>query len=114
MASEATIVNWITKYDLVCLPKSEMGMCGGLMLAGYFFGSIFLVRLGDIVGRKMVTVVSSLAGVVALIGIIAAQNIIALFLFIFIYGLAIAPRSFMAYVWALELSPKAWEHFYST
>jgi len=56
-------------YDLVCLPKIQISYFGTLLLAGFFFGSIFLVRLGDIIGRKKVVVVSTLVSSAALIGI---------------------------------------------
>lgn len=102
---EDTISNWITKYDLICMPKSELGLFGGLMLAGFFFGSIFLVRLGDIYGRKSVALIFASVEIISLIGVLASMNIIYLFVSIFIYGLTIAPCCFLAYIWALEMTP---------
>lgn len=84
------------------------------MLAGFFFGSIFLVRLGDIMGRKKVTLSLGSIAVAALIVIIFTRNIIVLFTSIFIFGLTYMPAAFLAYIWTLELTDSKNETYFSS
>lgn len=100
-------------YDLVCTPKVQISFFGTLLLAGFFFGSIFLVRLGDIIGRKKVVVVSTLVSSVCLVGILLSPSLITLFVCIFIFGLTCGPRG-LSFVYALELTTSEYEVVYST
>lgn len=83
------------------------------MLTGLLFGSIFLVRLGDIFGRKKILVVIVTISSFVLMGIIFAQNLLALYIFIFLFGMTAAPRGALSFVYALELTTKKHEAFYS-
>ena len=92
-----------------------MGLFGGLLLAGFFVGSVFFVRIGDLIGRKIVVLVSTILSTFALIGCqLLAPNTSALFVYIFIFGVTVGPRCFLSYVWALELTPKEYHTFYAT
>ena len=99
-----TIHNWITKLDLVCISNSEMGYFGALMLSGFFFGSLFLVRIGDIIGRKPVILLSMFLAIISLIGIALANTLTLLLVFIFVYGLTMPPQSFLMFVLMNELT----------
>lgn len=82
-------------------------------MAGFFFGAVFLVRLGDIIGRKKLIVASTLINSATLFGVIFSPNIISVFSFVFIYGLTCGPRN-LSYVYALELTSSDYESLYST
>ena len=112
---EFTIDNWVTDYNLLCVTNSEIGLFGSLLLAGFFFGSVFFVRLGDHLGRLPVILGSTLISTVALICcLILSPTLPYLLLNIFIFGLTIAPRLIMSYVLAIELTPKEHHSYYSS
>lgn len=83
------------------------------MLTGLLFGSIFLVRLGDIFGRKRILVIIVTISSIVLMGIIFTQNLLVLYMFIFLFGMTAAPRGALSFVYALELTTKRHEAFYS-
>lgn len=83
------------------------------MLAGLFIGSLFLVRLGDIYGRKKVLAISTLFSSVALAGLLIVNNMTLLYVFIFLFGLSGAPRYAIGYVYALELTTTNHEALYN-
>jgi MFS family permease len=84
------------------------------MLIGFFVGSVFFVRLGDIVGRKPIVVSSTIISTLSLIGCqYLAPTITALLIFIFIFGVTVGPRCFLSYVLAMELTPKEHHTLYA-
>ncbi|CDW79844.1 solute carrier family member 5 [Stylonychia lemnae] len=111
--SDKTIINWMTKYDLVCASKFDIALIGTLLMIGYMIGSVFFVRLGDFYGRKLVVTVSVLISSISFIGIFFSPNIIYVDVFILIYGMTCGPRG-LAYVYILELTTKKYEFIYST
>ena len=46
--------NWIEPLDLYCISSFKMGLFGSLYFAGFAFGCLTVVRLGDVYGRKWV------------------------------------------------------------
>lgn len=83
------------------------------MLLGFFVGSVFFVRLGDLVGRRIVILVSTIVSTFALIGCqFLSTTVFSLFFYIFIFGVTIGPRCFLSYVLALELTPKEHHNMY--
>jgi MFS family permease len=79
------------------------------------FGSIFLVRLGDQIGRKPVILASTFISNIALLCCqFLAQTHIYLLIYIFIFGLTILPSSLLSYVLVCELTPKEHQTFYMT
>eukprot|EP00347_Sterkiella_histriomuscorum_P006682 403351837 len=87
-------------------------MLGSSLLIGQFLGSIFLMRLGDIFGRKYVVIISTLLGSVFMIGIIYSPNLNALYAFILLFGITLAPRN-LSYVYCLELTTHQNQSTYS-
>ena len=83
------------------------------MLAGLFVGSIFFVRLGDIYGRKWVLTATVIISTIALFGVIIPTNLIMLYISVFIFGVTASPRYALSYVYALELTTKNHEAFYT-
>ena len=79
-------------------------MFGALLLGGLLFGSIFIVRLGDLYGRKMILVPSVLISMVSLVLITYVKNLVCMSIFIFVFGVVAAPRYAMSFVYANELT----------
>jgi MFS family permease len=88
-------------------------MLGASLLAGLFIGSIFVVRLGDIYGRKKVLIPSILVSLVSLLLITYVNNLTSLVIFTFIFGIVAAPRYALAFVYANELTTQKHEALYS-
>jgi MFS family permease len=90
-------------------------MFGSLMLFGFFFGSVFFVRIGDSYGRKIVVLISSAVGTLSLlICEFFSPNLLTLYAFIFIFGLTIGPRCLLSYVLAIEMTPREIQSFYTS
>lgn len=49
--SEFTLNNWVLQYDLICTPKSYIGIFGALIFTGAALGCFFMPALGDKYGR---------------------------------------------------------------
>ena len=85
------------------------------MLAGFFIGSVFFVRIGDLIGRRPIVIVSTIVNTLTLIFMqFLAPTLTLTFIYIFIFGMTVAPRCFLSFVWAMELTPKEHHLFYST
>ena len=52
MDLEDSYFNWVTKYDLVCASKTEIGMIGSVGFIGWMITLLFLPRISDMFGRK--------------------------------------------------------------
>lgn len=114
-SDQFSVENWITKYDLICYPKAQIAYFGGLLLAGFFVGSVFFVRIGDIIGRRPVILASTILSTFSLFGCqYFAPNLTALFIYIFLFGVTIGPRCFLSYVLGMELTPKEHHTLYAT
>jgi MFS family permease len=98
---------------MVCTNKETLGLFGALMLAGLFVGSIFLVRLGDIFGRKKMLFVVVTFSSLTLLLMLMINNLAVLLICIFIFGMTASPRYALSFVYALELTTSDHEAFYS-
>lgn len=84
-------------------------------MAGFFIGSVFFVRLGDVVGRRSVILVSTMVSTLSLFGCeYFAPSMTALLAYIFIFGVTIGPRCFLTFVWMTELTPQEHQSLYGT
>jgi MFS family permease len=114
-SNEFTLENWIIKYQMICASKDKIATFGSLILFGFFFGSVFFVRIGDKIGRKPVVLVST---VIATLSLIMCQflspTVTILYISIFIFGLTIGPRCLLSYVLACEMTPKEVQSVYTS
>ncbi len=84
-----------------------------MLLAGFFVGSVFFVRLGDFIGRRLLILVSTLISTFALVGCQwFSSTVLSLLFFIFLFGITIGPRCFLSYVLVLEMTPKVHHNKY--
>ena len=64
-------------------------------------GSVFFVRIGDILGRRPIVLLSTFISTLSLIGCqLFAPTLTALLVYIFIFGVTVGPRCFLSFVWA--------------
>lgn len=114
-SNEFTLKNWITIYNLVCISKADLALFGSLILLGFFLGSIFFVRLGDRLGRKPLILSSTIISTLSLLLLqVASPTVTLLNVWIFLFGLTIAPRCLLSYVLAAELTPKKTQSTYTS
>jgi MFS family permease len=90
-----------------------IGLFGTMLLSGWFVGSFFIVRLGDIYGRKTILVPCTVISIITLLLIAIGNNLIALKALIFVFGVMAAPRYSLSYVYANELTTAKHESLYS-
>ena len=104
--SSLSLHNWVTDYGMACSPKYHFGLFGSLFFVAVVLSSLLFPPLADKYGRKIVCV----AG----IGVACITQTILLFstsrqftyVLIFILGLAMAPRIFVGYIYAMEFLPR--------
>ena len=51
-SNPSSLYNWVQQFNMVCSPKSDFGLFGGVFFAGFSIGSLVLPKLSDIYGRK--------------------------------------------------------------
>ena len=96
---------------MTCDPKrdSKVAYLGVSEVLGFFFGSVFLTPLTDVIGRKKTNIILTLVMVLPVIVITIMQtinkaNYIAFVVLIFISGLAGAPRFNMGCLYPCEFT----------
>ena len=57
--------NWISDFNLMCSSRITLGFFGSLHFAGNVIGAMFILRLGDIYGRKPVLLICTFATMIA-------------------------------------------------
>lgn len=82
-------------------------------MAGFFAGSIFVVRLGDIFGRKWVLVAVSFLSSVSLLLMALISNLTVVLVSVFVFGITATSRWSIAYVYAIELTTKEHQPLYA-
>lgn len=108
-----TIINWITRLDIVCASPYEISLLGTTLFAGLFIGSVFVSRLGDIIGRKIVLTATVLISSLTLISIILTTNLFLLYVSIFVFGVTASPRYSIAYIYFSEIVSSQYVYLYS-
>ena len=104
--SNETIQNWITMMDLVCASDYQIGLFGSMYFIGFFIGSAWFMRIADIKGRRMITMISIIGTIVWSLLIFAINNIILTYIFLLIFGIFVSVRILVSYLYVLELVPQ--------
>ena len=102
--SPETVKNWITSMDLVCEESFQIGMFGSLYFIGLFLGSAVFVRLADLKGRKIFVQIGVTGTMFCTIIIYLVNNLTIVYLSIAAFGLFLALRIFISYIYLLELA----------
>ena len=50
--------NWVERLDMECTPKVDFGFMGSLVFAGWTFASLFVPRLADLYGRRLIFIIN--------------------------------------------------------
>ena len=92
--------------NLECTSKAQIGLIGTVFLAGWGAFSIFLPRLSDILGRRVVIIGASFAHVALLVGLILSKSLTLNYVLMFFCGGATMAKIILPMLYAIELSPK--------
>ena len=113
--SKETLNNWITSIGLEWAPNYQIGMFGSLHFIGLFVGSAVFLRLADILGRKLFVQIGVVGSLVCIAIIYFVNNLITIYIMLFVYSIFHALRVFIGYIYVMELTPpnskKFWHMF---
>lgn len=98
-----TIKNWIVTMKYECKGNFLIALFGSLYFAGFALGAITLNRLSDLFGRKIISIVSLMGGLISGIVILSQNNVAATYIFLFINGICQSVSTSVIYIYALEL-----------
>ena len=104
--SNLTIQNWITSMNLEWLSKFKLGLFGSLYFVGFWFGSLTLLRLGDIYGRKPICLITSISLLIVYLMFFFVENLYLIYFFLFVWGTLGIARGSLFYIYLLELIPE--------
>lgn len=62
-SNDWSLQNWVPRFSLECVEPYRIGMLGSLFYLGSTIMGIFVTRLGDIYGRKLPTMISSILAI---------------------------------------------------
>jgi MFS family permease len=99
--------NWVETLDLNCTPKSQIGLLGSMLFAGWAVSATFLPRLADVYGRRRVYLVSMVAHAFFYGLIIISHDLKFSTAMQFFLGMASVGRASVGYLYSLELVPHA-------
>ena len=93
------------QLELECSDAFHIGLLGSLGFLGWVLSLLVIPRAVDRSGRKWIIIISSIAAVVAYIGIMFSTSIYLTYFFILFNGLTLAGRVSVGYVYMMELLP---------
>ena len=91
---------------MYCAPKFQFGLFGSLFFIGVVLSSLIFPPLADKVGRRPIALIGVLMQALASVGLLFSTSLYFTYAMIFIMGMAMAPRFFVGYVFAMEFLPQ--------
>jgi len=88
-----------------CASKSTIGLIGSAMFAGWALSGLFLPRLADLYGRKLVFQVSMTLQLVTFIGLMLSRNMTLTTVIMFVFGISSVGRCSISFLYLMELLP---------
>ena len=103
---EWSLHNWVQRFSLECVEPYRIAMLGTLTFVGSTLMGIFVTRLGDIYGRKIPTMISSIMAVPILACILYSKNLYLTTILFFVMGSCGPGKTFVGFVYAGEMFPE--------
>ena len=107
-----TIDNWITKFDMIWADGILISLFGALYFIGFVIGAVTIVRLGDIYGRKPISVWTNILSIFIYIGLYFANSKELVYVLLVPTGALYIARFILLYIYMLELMPENLIIFY--
>lgn len=106
------ITNWVTSFDLVCVPDSTLTMLGSIFFITFTIGSLLWLSLADKVGRKPLIRYGLVFHAVIMVFVLICRWPQTVFLFMALQGIQVATTGLVAYVLLLEMVPTNLRSFF--
>ncbi len=110
-SNPGTLHNWVEDLRLECVSSFRLGLLGSAIIAGWAIGSIFIPRLGDVIGRKKVLFVSYLICNIVWLGLLLSRNLNFTTVLLFFFGFVSVGRCAVGFIYLIELTPKRYQSF---
>lgn len=111
---ESALQNWHKEFDLMCWPNRDISLIMSLYFLGWASTLLWMPRLGDVYGRKIMVAGSNAVSLVLFLGVLFAPNISFLCCMLFLWGCFDSCRSGIGYPYMIELMPKKHQHTVGT
>ena len=93
--------------NLYCKSSFEMSLIGSMFFVGTFSGSFVLPRAADVYGRKPLFLIGLTLYICVVVALLFNRNLGLLYFLMFAGGVAETGRYYVAYVYIVEMMPKA-------
>ena len=107
MSTGNRLDNWISDFHLMWSSNVTLGLFGSLHFIGYVLGSIFIIRLGDVYGRKPILLMWTIATIILTFLMYFTEELWLIYLLLIISGMFIISKGALGYVYMLELIPES-------
>ena len=105
MDTSESLYNWAYDMELFCTSSFEIGLFGSLYFVGFMLGSLTLLRLADIFGRRPIYFLGIVLHLASLTLAIFIESLLSRYLCIAALGVATAITVNCTFVYMLELVP---------
>ena len=89
-----------------CAPKVKFGLFGSLFFIGVVTSSLIFPPIADEIGRKPIALTGITIQAVASLCMLFSTSLYFSYALVFFMGIAMAPRFFVGYVYAMEFLPQ--------
>ena len=98
--------NWWEKLDLICMPEWQTHFMGTAFFVGWCSTLLWLPRLSDKHGRKMIFAYGMIAQTICMVFLMITKSVYAVLITIFALGALTTIRINIGFLWLMELLPK--------
>lgn len=104
------IDNWQSQVDMLCEPKTRIGLLGALYFVGILVASTVIPvgYISDQIGRKLVYCATIIVQITACLGLLFATEMDHLYIFLFMFGLTFPGRIIVGQSYAYEFITERW------
>lgn len=104
-SSADSLDNWQEKLDMMCKPKWLASSLGSIYFIGFVLTLVWLPRLADVYGRKVLFTYGVLAQAFLYTILMFTRDFYVMLLTIFTFGLLASIRQVTGFIYFLELMP---------
>jgi MFS family permease len=98
--------NWVEQLNLTCADSYQIGLLGSSFFAGMTVLVVIVTRLGDVIGRKWPTNVSTVIAIPITVGLLFSKNLTLTIVLLFFFGATCPGREHVPFTYMCELVPE--------
>ena len=103
--NDGSLINWITNFNLVCTPESELSFLGMTYFICFTVGSLLFLWLADKFGRKPLIFYGLIFHAIIMVMVLLISWTNFVYVFCGLHGIQVATTCLVAYVLLLEVVP---------